>query len=263
MNESKAHLLKSLNENLRYDGRGLLDFRKIEIETGVSKSAEGSARVKLGETEVIAGVKMELGKPYPDTPDEGTIMVGAELIPLSSPDFESGPPDIKSIEIARVVDRGIRESKAIDFKKLCIKEGEKSWIVTIDIVTINDAGNLQDASYLAAMAAVKDARFPKLEGEKVNYKELTETKLPLTKEPVEVTVLKIGDKLIVDPSTEEEKLIDARLTIAITEDGRLCALQKGGDYPLSLDEIDAMIGIAAEKTKELRSALKAVKPTKR
>ena len=112
---------------------------------------------------MITGVKMAIETPYPDTPDSGNLMVGAELSPMASPEFESGPPSIQAIELARVVDRGIRESKAIDFDKLCIEKGEKVWSVMIDLTPINDAGNLFDVAALSALAAIKNAKFPKLE----------------------------------------------------------------------------------------------------
>ncbi|MBW2984396.1 exosome complex protein Rrp42 [Candidatus Woesearchaeota archaeon] len=252
----KEHVIKLLKADTRLDGRKPLEFRKpVTVEYGVSKTAEGSAKVKIGGTEVIVGVKLEIMEPYPDTPDKGTIMVGAELLPLSNPEFESGPPGIQAIELARVVDRGIRESKALDFKKLCIKEGEKIWCVVIDICSINDEGNLLDASALAALAALKDARFPKFDGDKVDYAEKTDEKLPLSREPLPVTVIKIGDNFIVDPLTDEEKVIEARLTVASTKEGNLCAMQKGGDAPLTTDEISKMVDIAVDKAKELRGAL--------
>lgn len=254
--ELRSHIISLLNADTRLDGRKLTDYRKpIELEYGIVKTAEGSARVRIGETDVIVGVKMEIGEPYPDTPDQGTIIVGAELLPLSNPEFELGPPGIQAIELARVVDRGIRESKAIDFKKLCVEAGKKVWIVVIDICPINDAGNLFDASSLAALAALKDTKYPAFDGEKVDYKTKTDRKLELEKTPIAVTVIKIGDKFIVDPDIEEEKAIDARLTVSSTKDGILCALQKGGDYPLTMDDIDKMLEIGIEKGKELRKHL--------
>src|SRR3989339_2224492 len=160
-NELKNHIIKLFTSDTRLDGRKFTEYRKpFKVETGFTNTAEGSARVILGKTEVLAGVKMEIMEPYPDTQDEGSIMVGAELLPLSSPEFELGPPGIQAIELARVVDRGIRESKALDFKKLCIEKGEKIWMVIIDICPINDAGNLFDAASLAALAALKDTRYP-------------------------------------------------------------------------------------------------------
>ncbi len=254
--ETREHIINYLKHNLRYDGRKNHEYRKISVEKELIKTAEGSARVKIGDTELIAGIKFEVGKPYPDIPEEGTIMVNAELLPMSNPEFESGPPRIEAIELARVVDRGIRESKAIDTKKLCIKAGELVWTIVIDLIPLNDDGNLFDAAALAAMIALKDAKFPTLEGEKIDYKKPTTKKLPLVAEPISVTVLKIGSSFIVDPLLQEEAVLDARLTVATLDDGTICALQKGGTSPLSVEEIEKMIDLATEKAKELRKFLR-------
>ncbi len=254
-NDLKEHIVEGLKQEIRFDGRKATEYRKILLEKGIAKNAEGSARVKIGETELIVGVKMEVAEPYPDIPDEGTMSVGAELLPLSSPDFELGPPGIEAIELARVVDRGIRESNMIDTKKLCIKTGEKTWMISIDIITINDAGNLFDAAALGAVAALQDTVFPKFDGERVDYKEKTKEKLPLSKIPVSVTVCKMQDKFIIDPLTEEKRAIDARLTVASLKDGTVCAMQKGENYPLSDEDIARMIDIGIEKAQELRKYL--------
>jgi len=254
---SKQYIHTLAKKGLRADQRKMEEFRKpITVEYGISaKSAEGSARVKIGDTEVVAGVKTEVGKPYPDSPGDGTIMVNVELLPLSSPEYESGPPSIDAIELARVVDRGIRESHSIDFKKLCVTEGELVWTIMIDIYPINAAGNLFDACALAALAALKDAKFPKLENDVINYKEMTEISIPLEFLPVSCTIHKIADKFLVDPTRDEELASDARLTVAFTEAGKICAMQKGGDYPFTEEEIDKIVNLAAEKTSELRQFL--------
>lgn len=183
-------------------------------------------------------------------------MVGAELLPLSNPEFELGPPGIQAIELARIVDRGIRESKMIGLNKLSVKSGEQCWVVSIDICTLNDAGNLIDASALGAVAALQEAKFPALKDGKVDYQDKTGKKLPLACMPVTVNVCKIGNHFIVDPSTEEERNIDARLAVVSLEDGQLCALQKGGDAPLTPEDINKMIALAMEKAKEQRTYLK-------
>jgi len=256
MNNEREHIIRLFESNMRLDGRKFTDYRPVKVEVNVTNTAEGSARVIIGKTDVIAGVKMEVMEPYPDTPNEGSIMVGAELLPLSSPEFELGPPGSEAIEIARVVDRGIRESKALDFKKLCIKEGEKIWMIVLDICTINDAGNLLDASSLAAIAALRNTTFPEYKDDKIDYKKKTNKKIELKDVPLSVTVIKIGDKFLVDPDSDEEKAIDARLTVASLSDGTLCALQKGGDYPLTSEDIAKMIDIGIEKGKELRKLVK-------
>jgi len=255
--ELKKHIIDFLNKGMRFDERKPLEYRNVKVEYGISMNAEGSARVQIGDTVVFAGVKLAIEKPYPDTADRGLLAVNAELLPMSSPDFESGPPGMEAIEYARIVDRGIRESEMIDMEKLCIEEGEKAWSVMVDLIPINNDGNLFDAFALAALAALKDAKFPKVEDEVINYKEKTKEKLPIDekKNVCSVTVLKIGNHFIVDPSIEEEKISDARLTVATLSDGTLCALQKGGEAPLTDEEILKMVDIAIEKTNELRKAL--------
>ncbi|HII66232.1 TPA: exosome complex protein Rrp42 [Candidatus Woesearchaeota archaeon] len=254
--ELKNHVLGLLAKGTRLDGRKPLEYRQpIEVKKGYVPSADGSAYVRIGDTELIAGIKLNVDKPYPDTPDEGGIVIGAELYPLSSPEFETGPPSIQAVELARVVDRGIRESKAVDFRKMCITPNEKAWFIVLDICTMNDGGNLFDAAALAAIAALQDCTFPAYDGIRIDYKTRTREKLPVRKAPLSVTVLKAGNQYVVDPTYEEEKVYDARLSVAVEEDGTLCALQKGGDEALSDEDILAMIDIAAGKTEELRKLL--------
>ncbi len=253
---TNEHILKYIEKGTRYDGRKMDEFRPVTIDLGFSHGAEGSARVRIGETEVIAGVKLGVDTPYPDTPAQGNLMINAELSPLSSPLVETGPPGEQATEIARVIDRSIRETKAIDLAKLCIKEKEKVWSVMVDICTINDAGNLLDAGALAAVAALKNAVFPEISEEGVvDYGKKTDKKLPLLQTPVEVTVLKIGQHLLADPLPEEEAIADARLTVAFNDKDMLCAMQKGGDVPLTVEDISAMIDLAHAKAKELRKKL--------
>lgn len=256
MNEK--YISDLIAKEFRIDGRKFDEFRKpIKIERDISNNAEGSAKVTIGETEVVVGVKLGVGEPYPESPDEGSIIVTAELIPMSNPKFEAGPPGRESNELARIVDRGIRESKCIDFKELGIKDGESCWMVFIDIYPLNDAGNLIDASALAALAALKKCKIPKIDKDnKIIVGEYSKDKLNLTKEPVTVTVWNIKDKMFVDALSEEEDACEARLTVAISEDGNINAMQKGGRKGLSIDEIEKMIKLAEAKSKELRKVLK-------
>src|SRR3989344_2434911 len=117
--ELKADKVKEeIRQGNRSDGRKLDEYRKIKIEKDISKNANGPARIFLGNTRVSVGVKFDLMTPYPDSPDEGTMVVGFEFLPTASPSFELGPPRLDSVELSRVTDRGIRESHTVDFKNL-------------------------------------------------------------------------------------------------------------------------------------------------
>lgn len=251
---TKQRIRQYLSEGKRFDGRKPDEFRDLEIETGVSKKAEGSVRVKLGKTEVIVGVKMDVGEPYPDSLDEGNLMVTAELLPLSSERFELGPPKIEAIELGRVTDRGIRESKFINLKKLCIKEGEKVWTVFIDIYSINDDGNLLDAAAIGALVALSNTKIPKYDEKegKVIYGEWTKDKLPLNKDvPLSSTIHKVGDGFIVDPNREEEDASETRITLSISNKDTIHSMQKGLEKELSIEEFSQVLDLAEKNYKQL------------
>src|SRR5207244_11869867 len=101
----------------------------------------------------MAVIKIEPAEPFQDTPEEGVLTVNAELVPLASPSFEMGPPSEAAIELSRVVDRGIRESKAVDLKSLVIQKGKKVQVVYVDVYVLDHDGNLIDAASMAALAA--------------------------------------------------------------------------------------------------------------
>lgn len=254
MNVKKKRIAELLANGKRTDGRGLTDYREIQIEAGVIERAEGSARVCLGKTDVIVGVKIGTGTPFPDTPDTGVLTVNAELTPLASPSFEPGPPGEDAVELARVVDRGIRESKAIDLEKLCVESGKLVFVVFVDIYVLNHDGNLIDASAMGALAALINTKMFKYsveDGEIV--KKPGYTPLPIINYPVAVTFAKIGNTLIMDTELDEEQVMDARLTLTMNKKGNICAIQKGGGSGyFTKEEILEATKIAVEKTVELR-----------
>ncbi|MEM2935883.1 MAG: exosome complex protein Rrp42, partial [Candidatus Bathyarchaeia archaeon] len=184
---------------------------------------------------------------------EGVLTVNAELVPLASPSFEPGPPDENSIELARVVDRGIRESKAIDLEKLCIVPGKKVFVVFVDIYVLNHDGNLIDASAIAALAALLNTKVFNYEVENGEVKiKPGYTQLLMRNHPVAVTFAKIQDRLLMDPSLEEEQVMDARLTVTLEKDGKVCAMQKGGCGYLTVQQVLEAVKMAREKAEELR-----------
>ena len=129
----REHIQSLLDHGKRTDGRSFEEFRKMEIIPGYIPKAEGSAMAKLGDSKVLAGIKAQIGEPFPDTPEEGVVTASVELVPIAAPDFESGPPRERAIEIARVTDRGIRESKVVSSESLVIILVKKVWIIFIDL----------------------------------------------------------------------------------------------------------------------------------
>lgn len=254
---TKKSIIELIKNGERADGRSPNDYRDISVEVGVIEKAEGSARVKIGNTQIMIGVKPQIGTPFPDTPNVGVLMTNSELLPMASPTFESGPPDERSVELSRVTDRCLREGKIVDLEKLCVLEGEKVWMLFLDLHVLDYDGNLLDAAVLGSVAALMNTKIPtaKIEDDKVVLDEENLVELPLKEKPLMCTFAKLGDELIVDPSLEEENIMGARISIGMREDSSMCAMQKGGEDPLSREQVMKAVNLAIEKTKELREHL--------
>lgn len=243
----KDYIYNLMLKGKREDGRSFDECRPINIQTNIIDKAEGSAKVTIGNTQVLVGVKLQVGAPFPDSPNEGVIITNLEMNPLASPDFEPGPPKEDAIEMARVTDRGIRESGAIDLNKLCITEGEEVWIVFIDIHVLNDDGNLQDASCLGSIAALMSTDIPaQREGKGQDMK------MPINSIPLGITIVNIGGELMVDPGLSEEIVADMKMTIVSSQDGSISAMQKTGTGILTSQQLLKSVELASEKANEIR-----------
>ncbi len=254
LDEVKEAYVKDLLRNgKREDGRGLLDYRPIQIEKGYLPNAEGSALAHIGETKVLAGVKFDMMTPFTDRPKEGVFMVNAEFLPLAHPSFEAGPPNENSIELARVVDRGIRAAKAINMDDFFIEEGKVLGLF-VDVYVLDHSGNMTDTAALAAMAALQDTRIPKVEEGKIIRKEYSGP-LQLNRTVVTTSFEKVNGSILLDATTGEETASEGRLTLATCSDELVCAAQKSGRAGFSTKLFDELIDKAFSKRTELVAAL--------
>ncbi|MCI4437692.1 MAG: exosome complex protein Rrp42 [Ignisphaera sp.] len=254
-------ILNVLSKGFHIDKRPLYSYRNIEIVKNVAPNADSSVLVKLGHTQVLAGIKLEIGQPFPDNPDEGVLIVNAEYVPAASPSFEPGPPDENAIELARVIDRSLREPRVIALDKLAIIPGKKVWVVWLDIYILDHDGNLVDASMIGAMLALAQLKLPRIDvdpntGEIKIDKSQRETPLPLNRYVATVTVYKIEDILLIDPTAEEEAMATASITMAVTEEGNIGGIQKRGLGYFEEKEFDRIVEISLSKGKELIELIK-------
>ncbi|MCL5239600.1 MAG: exosome complex protein Rrp42 [Candidatus Marsarchaeota archaeon] len=250
--ENEEYMLELLGKGKREQERDKMQYRDIKIEMGKIPHAEGSAQVDIGDTRVLAGVKIAVGAPLPDKPDEGALITGAELLPLASSTYEPGPPTPEAIEFARVVDRGIRAAEVVDLKSLFIEEG-KVWSTFVDIYVLNYDGNLFDAGTLASTAALLSARMPKYEDGNV-IREGNLGKLKTSGKVTSCTFAKVGNTILLDPSGNEEKVMAGRMTIA-NDENVIRAMQKGLRGAFSYSELSSMMDTTFDKSKQLRDIL--------
>lgn len=232
-----THVLELAASGKRMDGRGIDDYRPISVEPGFVTTADGSALARIGHTAVLCGIKLEPGKPFPDTPNAGVLTTNAELVPLSNPTFEPGPPHPRAIEVSRVVDRAIRAAETIDLTKLCVTPGEKSWVCYVDIHVLDHAGNLIDAGMLAALSALTHATLP---SQRFGITD-ADTPLQVDHLPIECTFSRLGETIVVDPTFEEEQAAQGRITVATDETGEIVAMQKGLIGAFSPEDVKAVV----------------------
>jgi len=255
----KENIINTLEKGLRIDGRKPMDYRQLSVTLNYAKKAEGSALVKLGDTMVLAGVKLEEEEPFPDTPNQGNLVVNVELLPLAYETFELGPPDENAVELARVVDRSLRDSKAVDLSKLVIVPGKKVWTAWVDVYVLDYGGNILDACTLAAVSALYNTKLPKVEVDGENIKILKEEKtdiVPINYPVVTTTVAKIGKYLVVDPNLDEENIADVKVSFSYVQDGRIVGMQKSNFGSLSLQEVDVAENLARTASQKLFEELK-------
>ncbi|XP_030538880.1 exosome complex component RRP45A-like isoform X2 [Rhodamnia argentea] len=254
----KKFIESALLSGLRVDGRNVYDYRKLSINFG---KEDGSAEVHLGQTRVMGFVTSQLVQPYRDRPNEGSLSIFTEFSPMADPSFEPGRPGEFAVELGRVIDRGLRESRAVDTESLCILAGKLVWAIRIDIHILDNGGNLVDAANVAALAALLTFRRPEcsLGGENgqeviVHPPEAREP-LPLIIHhlPIAVTFAFFSDEstLVVDPTHQEEAVMAGRMTATLNTNGDICAIQKAGGEGVPQSVIMHCLRIAATKAADI------------
>ena len=256
----RSKILDLLQEGKRIDGRALDEIRPLSIDIDVVPHADGSARVRLGDTEIVSGVKVQPDRPFPDMGDKGIFMCTAEILPLAHPSAETGPPQPAVIELARVVDRGIRESGMIDLSQFVLEKDKSVIGLFADSVVTDHDGNLFDACSYSSVAAIITSKIPKWEikDDKPAMVEGGESDAPITTIPISITMGRIGEFIIIDPNLDEWGCLDARITITTNSDGNIVALQKGGSAGFTFDQLVKCSELSISAGPKIREIIKQV-----
>ncbi|KAK6271020.1 hypothetical protein POUND7_008118 [Theobroma cacao] len=272
----KHFIQGGIAQDLRSDGRKRLTYRPIYVETGVIPQAHGSARIRLGATDVIASVKAELGKPSALQPDKGKIAIYVDCSPTAAPMFEGRGGEELSTELSVALQRCLLGGKSgsgsgIDPSSLVIVEGKVCWDLYIDGLVISSDGNLLDAlgaaiksTMLFAKAALSNTGIPKVnvasetsgdEQPEVNISDEEFLQFDTSGIPVIVTLTKVGRHYIVDATSEEESQISSAISISINRKGHICGLTKRGGAGLDPSIILDMISVAKHVSEQLINKL--------
>ncbi|KAH9939766.1 ribosomal protein S5 domain 2-like protein [Epithele typhae] len=167
----RAYIQASLQASppLRADGRALLDFRTVLLETGVAPLANGSARLNIGKlpreggggTEVLAAVKLEVEDVQTgDGVDGGRVACSVTCFPSAYPQLSSNALDDLQHDLTVILQQTIQHP-SLHPRNLTIIPNKKSWLLNLDVVILSDAGNVVDALFMASRAALWDTKVPR------------------------------------------------------------------------------------------------------
>ncbi|XP_023947388.2 exosome complex component RRP42 isoform X1 [Bicyclus anynana] len=221
----KVYITHGVKNEYRSDGRSNIDYRPMELETDVVSHASGSARLRLANTDILVGVKTEIDVPKPDKPGLGKIEFFVDCSANATPEFEGRGGEQLANSISNIMLRAYQSAQAFNLKQLCIFEGKQCWKLYIDILILECGGNLCDAVSLAVKAALFNTRIPfvkaaLMDGGNVDLQlsdDPFDSKwLDVGSAPLLVTLCRIGEKCVVDPTAEEESCSLVSLIVGVT-----------------------------------------------
>eukprot|EP00882_Tetradesmus_deserticola_P005713 GHRQ01006015.1.p1 GENE.GHRQ01006015.1~~GHRQ01006015.1.p1 ORF type:complete len:283 (+),score=101.25 GHRQ01006015.1:153-1001(+) len=252
----RIYIVQGIEQDVRTDGRSRAQYRPLELEANVVAQADGSARLHLGPTDVLVGVKVELGVPDSSSPNRGQVHVSVECSSCASPEFKGRGGEDWGIELARALESSLVGAPAagcgLDLAALCLVPGKTCWLVYVDALVLNDGGNVLDALSIAARAALALTRVYKVE---VSMNEDDEPEVELSGEregapldasnvPVIVTVSQVGNRSVVDLAAEEEPCASACLHVAVNSKARVVGMTKSGSSGLDPSLTQEMVEVA-------------------
>lgn len=251
-----------LNVNIRPDGREFDKLRPNAINVGSITTADGSAIVKVGNTNVVCGIRAELAKPKASTPDQGFLVPTIELTPLCSPKYRTGSSNEDAELYSAALNDILINADCLDLKKLCIYKEKLVWCLYCDISCLDHDGCVIDASLIAVIAALRNLKLPKVsydaEIEKISVDTSIKESIEVKSSPVSTTLMVFDDNVIItDPTAEEESLSSCILTIAVCN-GEVCYILKPGGTPFNSEQMDLCIKRALAREKSVLKLLNNV-----
>ncbi|KAJ3671768.1 hypothetical protein LUZ60_007847 [Juncus effusus] len=263
---------RHLAESLRPDGRPLGAARDTTVSLGPVSSADGSALVKIGETTMLAAIKLEVMSPSAESPDEGSIAVEFYMPPICSPLVRPGRPAELAPIISKQLSDVIMSSGMINLKELCLISGKSSWIAYLDVYCLNADGSLFDAALLSSIAAFTHLQIPLVsvndEGkvftiptsqdrnpnlESVNN---DKRKLSIQNTPFPLSFALHKSYILADPTAEEESVMETSVSIVLDGMGNLLSVFKPGGAGLGSSLIiKECVGLTKRRMEELKSIL--------
>lgn len=229
----------------RASGRAVDESRKIEIEPGFVRTADGSALISIGETRVICTASVDADVPkWMAGRGSGWVTAEYGMLPASTGDRKrrdkGGKQDGRSVEIQRLIGRSLR--CAIDLELL----GERSVYVDCDVLQAD--GGTRCASITGGYVALHLA-LQKL----IDTGELA--RMPLVTSVAAISAGIVDGEALLDLEYVEDSQADVDANVVMTGDDGLVEVQATAERtPLSKASLDELLELSAKGIAELRAA---------
>ena len=232
-----SYTRRGCESDVRRDGRGIKDYRRLQMENNPFPHVNGSSHVHLADSmDVVCSVKVDVIEALPDFPDKGVVMFSADISPSCGLKVDDKRRAEEGARVAEKIQSVLLGANAIDLESLCIISGNFCWLVHIDLVINHLDGDPLDVCAIAAYIALLSSRIPKIDtviGESGRPDDFQvcgdlSAAVPLKVKdiPLCITVVKIGNVLVMDANSVEHASADYAFTVAIDRNGDLCGLFK-------------------------------------
>ena len=263
----RVYRLQGVAEDVREDGRSRLDYRHLSIEVGLFSQTSGSARLRMGGTDVLVGVTPELSQPDAATPDEGRVLISVDFArggnaAAGLPAYGGAHSDNALLWLEAALQPlyshdGIAET----LRTLCIVPGAQCWQLRVHAQLFGCDGCPLDALALAIKAALHDTRVPKVVavdggggapggGAQMDLdldESLDESvAFDAAGLPLFVTLATAGEHLVADCTLQERRATGSALSLALDPRGRVCAVRGGGGFGVHLAPLADMLQTARQ-----------------
>ncbi|CCD70741.1 Exosome complex component RRP45 [Caenorhabditis elegans] len=261
-NCEKAVILEALKIGKRFDFRSLEEFRDVKLVVGAEV---GTAICTIGNTKVMAAVSAEIAEPSSMRPHKGVINIDVDLSPMANYANEHDRLGSKGMELIRLLELIIRDSRCIDVEALCIRAGKEIWKIRVDVRILDEDGSLLDCACLAAITALQHFRRPNVTLEPHHtliYSEYEKAPVPLNiyHMPICTTIglLDKGQIVVIDPTDKETACLDGSIVVACNKRREVCALHQSTNLILSTKQIERCVKLAMARAEALTAVVSDV-----
>src|SRR5665213_1319408 len=221
---------------MRPDGRRPDELRPVEIASGYLKTAEGSALITIGNTQILCAASVESSIPaFLRNTGKGWVTAEYSMLPRATStrtarEVAKGRPSGRTHEIQRLIGRSLRS--VIDLHAL----GERSIILDCDVLQADGGTRVASitGAYVALALAVKQM---------MKYKMVSRS--PLTGAVAAISVGMLNAEAILDLCYEEDSRADVDANVVMTDSGRFVEFQATAEHKsFDDDQMGRMTGLA-------------------